>query len=124
MTWTPTKQQLEDAARAGGRKHKVFNGVSRSVLCVQDSDGYNWDTYVPHLPTTQGKADLLDLMLELDVSFSRNGRYIDIEADVFIDTKDIKDASVLITNNDKHAALARAVIEVAAQVGAKMRGEV
>ena len=113
MTWTPSKQQLEDAAIAGGIKGQIEES-DYDFWFTTDND---W-TWQPYLPSDQGKADLLDLMLVAGIQWDEENGCIDAWRGW------ITSAPVVITNNDKHAALARAVIEVAAQGGAKMRGEV
>lgn len=119
MTWQPSKQILEDAARAGGYRitgryeNPLTGGIDIYV------DDYRWQ---PHLPTTQGKADSQDLQLALPLNIEWLGKYVVVYWLVRCIREYVE--IVEITNNDKHAALARAVIEVAAQVGAKMRGEV
>lgn len=73
----------------------------------------------PHLPTTQGKADLLDMMLATSVSHVfRDGR-------VYV----WKDgcggeycSSIELINGNKHVALAEATLKVAAMVGEKIKG--
>ena len=81
-------------------------------------------TWQPHLPTTQGKADLQDLQLALPMDV---GWFYTTMGDLRAayvghhDGNSCFSSEIDITNNDKHAALAQAVIEVAAQVGAKMR---
>ena len=102
MNWQPSKQILEDAALAGGR-----------AIYDYENGGTLWQ---PHLPTIQGKADLLDLMLATSVSWEDGTDYM--YADRFGDFP----KKVKITNGDKHAALMEAALEVAAQVGAKMKG--
>ena len=112
MTWQPSKQQLEDAALAGGLTvwETAFVGV---WLTNETNAVWSWQ---PHLPTTQGKADLLDLTIALGMEVTWNF-YPTNRVTVVISMT----ASFSISfDNDKHAALARAVIEVAAQVGAKM----
>ena len=102
MTWQPTKQQLEDAALAGGKQ-----------LFTQSQFGGDRE-WQPHLPTTQGKADLQNLQLALPLNIEWLGKYVV----VYWLVRGIREyvEIVEITNNDKHAALARAVIEVAADM--------
>jgi hypothetical protein len=106
---TPTRETLELAAIACGKdiefrcETPVIKGTKNRI----------WQ---PYYPTPQGKADLLDLMLALDLSM----RVSDNLVAVFKDEYEFFTALV-ITNGNKHAALAQAVLEVAAQVGAKMK---
>ena len=109
MTWTPTKQKLEDAALPGGL-------YAQSRLKSSWLKELHEPTWQPHLPTVQGKADLLDLIDEIPLSVM----WIERESRVLV-RFDKDDECVELPYSDKHAALMQAAITVAAQVGAKMR---
>lgn len=120
MTWQPPKQQLEDAALAAGHaSHYWPKQREGSPLFMMVRDGGEQKTWNPHLQTVYGKADLLDLMLDLPLNIEWLGKNVV----VYWLVRGIREyvEIVEITNNDKHAALARAVIEAAARVGDVMR---
>jgi hypothetical protein len=112
-----TKQQLENAARAMGIQVSYVGefGVSHFGIAGVDI----WD---PLSPTTQGKSDLTDLMLDLDIQykfldncdgtppFALIAWFWDGKADT-VDSDYIQ-----IINGNKHAALAEAVVSVASQI--------
>ena len=119
MTYNPTRETLELAALAGGKEvstDKYFGDVLHVWHDAETGMCGMWIIWQPHLPTTQGKADLLDLMLATSISWEDGTDYM--YADRFGDFP----KKVKITNGDKHAALMEAALEVAAQVGAKMKG--
>lgn len=116
LSWQPTKQQLEDAALAGGVALSQTSGApSLGVFYKLVQEGEDPIRWQPHMPTTQGKSDLLDLMLSINPTLRISNTHVSIVTWLpeFLEIE--------ITNNDKHAALARAVLEVAAQVGGVMR---
>ena len=116
MTWQPTKTQLEDAAIACGLSVTFVNTPNEGWWFSHvDKDGL-LQRWLPHFTTARGKADLLDLMLATSISWEDGTDYM--YADRFGDFP----KKVKITNGDKHAALMEAALEVAAQVGAKMKG--
>ena len=116
MTWQPSKQQLEDAAIAGDIE--LSHWTDEPVMAWNTWDGKTYTPWQPHLPTTQGKADLLDLMLALPV-----GIYW-LEDVTMAVVEHRSPNGVVYTKRTNIQKLAQAVIEVAALVGAKMRGEV
>ena len=119
MTWQPSKQQLEDAARAAGHaSHYWPKQREGSPFFMMVRDGSEQKTWNPHLPTVYGKADLLDLMLALPV-----GIYW-LEDVTMAVVEHRSPNGVVYTKRTNIQKLAQAVIEVAALVGAKMRGEV
>ena len=118
MTLQPTKTQLEDAACAGGVKYMTGDECAGIWALPRDKkteSGYHWQ---PHLPTTQGKADLLDLMIAAGIEYVVGYNCLTASSE----HQSLK--TVQIVDGNKHAALAQAVIEVAAQIGAKMKGGV
>jgi len=135
MTWQPSKQQLEDAALAGGLK--LWGGYKTDVcyptyptycktrdgemaIAIEKTDD-TFTPWQPHLPTTQGKADLLDLMLAAGLRFEPYLKGVLVQ---YGDEASMRYFHKSVQADSEHAALARAALEVAAQVGAKMRGEV
>jgi hypothetical protein len=112
-----TKQQLENAALAMGLEIVQWAGRPK-LLFVKTKNGAVF-SFNPPSPTTQGKADLQDLMLALpgriivewedDSVFIASGYSLDDATNYF-------DASVPIINGNKHAALAEAVVSVASQI--------
>ena len=119
MTWQPTEQQIEDAALAGGINGRtVLHDGLWAIRCGSK-------LWCPVAPTKQGKADLQDLQLAIPLDtlwvFDAQSNY----AAVYVSHHDgdtMFGEQITITNNDKHAALAQAALEVAAMVGAKMKG--
>jgi hypothetical protein len=100
-----TKQQLENAARAMGLQEIGFMGDG--LTHVVNNQFVFWQ---PEQPTTQGKADLLDLMLALNIYWDEENTYISA-------WKGFKTSPPIpIINNNKHAALAEAVVSVASLI--------
>ena len=134
MTWTPTKQQLEDAALAGGKEvstDKYFGDVLHAWHHSEAGMGGMWKEWQPHLPTVQGRADLLDLMLAAEIEHEFTGRgcwkpvYITSNLSPICTARAAGGEEAWAPysgkQEDKHAALMQAAITVAAQVFAKMR---
>jgi hypothetical protein len=117
-----TKQQLENAARAMG--YKIVPNTQTQGVWVRHEDKSH-QIWNPLTPTTQGKADLLDLMfaLHLDVKwiFDRSGtppimNFVEVSRGDF-DDANYEDCSIQFgENGNEHAALAKAVVSVASQI--------
>jgi hypothetical protein len=112
-----TKQQLENAARAMGLQEIGFMGGG--LTHVVNNQFVFWE---PEQPTTQGKADLMDLMLALNIQY----KFLDKGDGTppfeliawFWDGKaDAVDSDYIqIVKGNKHAALAEAAVSVASQI--------
>jgi hypothetical protein len=107
------KQQLENAARAMGLTPHWTTQRENSPLFMQARVGGEQQPFNPHLPTTQGKADLLDLMLALKLDVRWSDSYLVVE--VFATNRWCRSA-IEISNGNKHAALAEAVVSVASRI--------
>jgi hypothetical protein len=104
---TVTKQQLENAARAMG--HKIVPNTQTQGAWIRHEDESRW--WNPLSPTTQGKADLQDLMLALNLSMRVSDNLVVVfkdEYEFFI--------ALGVSNGNKHAALAVAAVSVASQI--------
>jgi hypothetical protein len=107
-----TKQQLENAARAMGLELSDWSSSEDGFIRYHFVTRHIWN---PLSATTQGKADLQDLMLALKICFT----WVDAETyeSVIASSKLLgKFVEVRIINGDKHAALAEAVVSVASQI--------
>ena len=94
--------------------HEIVPNTQTQGVWIRHEDKSH-QIWNPLSPTTQGKADLQDLMLALDIGHEVNGQYMDAwrgdEAhDGYIER------TMLIRNGDKQKALAEAVVSVASQI--------
>jgi hypothetical protein len=121
MTTNITKQQLENAARAMGLDGEwsdtFTNPPKGEPMFIPFGGRGMWQ---PHLPTTQGKADLMDLMLALKIVYIDCGDYMWVVYEVEVERREgsgrILECNVQIINGDKYATLAEAVVSVASQI--------
>jgi hypothetical protein len=104
-----TKQQLENAARAIGLLIEDWTDEGVAMYKRTEADSFVWDLWNPLSPTTQGKSDLVDLILffPLDVSWYHDSVTVRKKRDIIED--------VYFINGEKHASLAEAVVSVASQ---------
>jgi len=126
------KQQLENAARAmgfelwGGYRTdecyptyptycKTREGEVAIAIKKTDDDFIAWR---PLSPTTQGKADLMDLMLALDIAHHKDygSMYAHWTGESPTGQCLSFTRSVEVINGDNQAALAEAVVSVASQI--------
>jgi hypothetical protein len=115
-----TKQNLENAARAMGHRTFQWSGLPE-VLFVTAKSGavFSWQ---PLATTTQGKTNLMDLMLALSIQYNFLDNCDGTPPFAIIawckdsNGDDVESYYTDIINNNKHAALAEAVISVASQI--------
>jgi hypothetical protein len=107
------KQTLENAARAMG--YKIVPNTQTQGVWVRHEDKSH-QIWNPLATTTQGKTDLMDLMMAfpLDVSWYHDSVTVRYKRDIIED--------VYFINGDKHAALAEAVVSVASQIWESKNG--
>jgi hypothetical protein len=118
-----TKQQLENAARAIGLEGEwsdTFpNPPKGEPMFIPLGGRGMWQ---PHLPITQGKADLMDLMLDLDMDVIWHKHKETVVVTNGYILNGYLDNEIKIINGDKHAALAEAVVSVASQIWESKNG--